>query len=367
MIKFLDLHKINSRFKVPFEKRFKEIMDSGYYIKGKEVADFQSHFAEYCGVKCCIGVANGLDALTLIFRAYIELGKLDIGDKVLVPANTYIASILAIVNSGLEPVFIEPDESSFNISPNEITKNISSDIKAILAVHLYGQLADMDAINVIANSHNVLVIEDAAQAHGATQASTKKKAGSLSDAAGFSFYPAKNLGALGDAGAVTTNDESLAQCIELLHNYGSHKKYHNRYIGVNSRLDELQAAFLDIKLKYLESDNMRRRDIAKSYLNNIKNTKIRLPLYDGTDNHVFHLFVVRVDDKVDFIEHLENSDIEYLLHYPVPPHKQEALSNYSHLKLPITEAIHKSVVSIPISPVMSDYDVNVVISVLNQY
>jgi len=367
MVKFLHLHKINSRFQKQFEEKLKTVLDSGQLIKGQEVATFETDFAQYCGTDYCIGVANGLDALTLIFKAYIQLGRLHHGDEVLVPANTYIASILAVINSGLTPVFIEPEITTFNISSTEITKNITSKTKAILAVHLYGQVAAMAAINSIAKHHNLLVIEDAAQAHGAIDTVSQKKAGNLSDAAGFSFYPAKNLGALGDAGAVTTNDSALARCIKLLHNYGSHKKYRNTYVGVNSRLDELQAAFLNIKLTYLDADNERRRQIAKAYLEGIKNPKIGLPFYDGSKNHVFHLFVVRVANRSTFLQHLDHNAIEYVLHYPIPPHKQQALVDYNHLDLPITEAIHTSVVSIPISPVMREADVATVIAILNRY
>nr|WP_321236277.1 DegT/DnrJ/EryC1/StrS family aminotransferase [uncultured Psychroserpens sp.] len=367
MIKFLDLNKINARFEDEFSSRFKTFLGSGFYIKGSEVKNFEHSFAKYCGTKHCIGVANGLDALTLIFRAYIELGKLNENDEVIVPANTYIASILAILNSGLKPVLVEPNEATYNISPSEIEKHLTPQTKAILAVHLYGQLADMQAINIIATDNNLLVVEDAAQAHGAVSTSENKKAGHLSHAAGFSFYPTKNLGALGDAGAITTNDDELAACIKLLHNYGSSVKYVNEKIGVNSRLDELQATFLNVKLKYLDEDNTIRRRIVKRYLNEIENPKIELPFYDYSDNHVFHVFVVRVEDRTQFISYLEEKEIGYLIHYPIPPHHQKALLPYKSLYLPITEAIHETVVSIPLSPVMTSNEIEIIINALNLY
>ena len=367
MIPFLDLHKVNARFEDEYHSKFKSFLNSGYYILGSEVKSFETNFSSYCGVNHCVGVANGLDALTLIFKAYIELGKLQQNDEILVPANTYIASILSVINAGLKPVFVEPDEATFNISPSEIEKHITPKVKGILVVHLYGQLADMTRINTIAKNHNLLVVEDAAQAHGAISDSEEKKAGNLSDAAGFSFYPSKNLGALGDAGAVTTNDSELVEKIRILRNYGSSKKYVNDILGINSRLDELQAAFLDIKLKYLDEDNTRRRAIASLYLNGITNEKIQLPYYNNSENHVFHVFVVRVENREEFIAYLERNRIGYLIHYPIPPHKQKALSTYKTLSLPVTESIHQTVVSLPISPVMTNEDVQTIINALNHY
>ena len=366
MIKFLDLHKINARFQDEFLTQFQAFLDSGRYILGKSVSYFEVNFAQYCGTKYCIGTANGLDALTLIFKGYIELGKLKLGDGVLVPANTYIASILSVINAGLKPILVEPDDKTFNISPSEIEKHITPNSKAILAVHLYGQLADMDAIRRIADKHRLLVVEDAAQAHGA-QTKANIKAGNLSNAAAFSFYPTKNLGALGDAGAVTTNEEDLAEYVSIARNYGSSKKYVNLIIGFNSRLDELQAAILNIKLKALDKDNSRRRQIAKQYLSEIKNEKIELPFYDGSKTHIFHVFVVRVNDRKHFIDYLKKNAVGCLTHYPIAPHKQKALDSYKHFVLPITEAIHQSVVSIPISPIMTKEEVNTVINVVNAY
>ena len=367
MIKFLDLNKINSKYEDAFTSGFQSFLKTGYYIRGAEVDMFESSFAGYCGTKHCIGVGNGLDALTLIFKGYIELGKLKAGDGVMIPANTYIATILSVVNSGLKPVFVEPDEATFNMSPSEILKHTKPSVKAILVVHLYGQLANMSKINQIAQQHNMLVIEDAAQAHGAESVSEDKKAGNLSHAAGFSFYPTKNLGALGDAGAVTTNDDELAACIKLLHNYGSSKKYVNENIGINSRLDELQASFLNVKLKDLDQHNERRRDIAKQYLKRINNPKITLPFYDGSNNHVFHVFVIRVADRTHFTNYLKQKEIGYLIHYPIAPHHQKALSSYKSLYLPITERIHDTVISIPMSPVLTNDEIETIINALNLY
>lgn len=367
MVEFLNLTRINERFETEFSKAYKSFLQSGRYILGQEVLKFERAFANYCDTQHCIGVANGLDALTLIFKAYIHLDKLKAGDEIIVPSNTYIASILAIINSGLRPVFVEPDEKTFNISAKEIVKHLGSQTKAILVVHLYGQLADMKAIKAIAKKNGLLIVEDAAQAHGTKMKSSSQKAGNLGDAAGFSFYPTKNLGALGDAGAVTTNDEELANTIKLLRNYGSSKKYINDIIGYNSRLDELQATFLNIKLKQLDADNAMRRNIAKRYLSEINNPLIKLPFYDGTENHVFHVFVVRVENREKFMGYLKSNGIGCLIYYPVVPHKQDALSDYSHLKLPISENMHRSVVSIPLSPVMTDDEVSEVIKKMNRY
>lgn len=365
MIKFLDLQKINAEYKDEFQKKFQNFLDSGWYILGNEVKVFETNFAAYCSTKHCIGVANGLDALILIFRAYKELRKLKSGDEVIVPANTYIASIIAILQNDLVPVLVEPNIETYNIDPEEIAKHITPKTKAILAVHLYGQLADMNAINQLAKEHNLLVIEDAAQAHGAEL--NGSKAGKLSDASGFSFYPGKNLGALGDAGAITTNDDALAKTLFALRNYGSEEKYKNEFIGLNSRLDEIQAGFLNIKLADLDAQNQRRREIAKRYLSEIKNEKIVLPFYDDSVNHVFHLFVIRTSDRKQLQEYLEKHQIQTLIHYPIAPHKQKALESFSHLSLPITEKIHREVLSIPLSHVLLDAEVSEIINRLNQY
>lgn len=366
MIKFLDLQKINNRFKDEFEASFSNSLEDSYYILGHNVSNFESEFASYCGTKFCIGTANGLDALTLILKGYIQLGKLKKGDKVIVPANTFIATILSVLHADLVPVLVEPDPNTYNISVKAIEENLDDEVKAIIMVHLYGQLCDVATIKQLISDTNILLIEDAAQAHGAIT-ENKFKAGNLSDAAAFSFYPSKNLGALGDGGAVTTNDDELVNLIKLLRNYGSTEKYTNKIIGFNSRLDDIQAAFLNIKLTALNDDNYKRRAIAKTYLKGIVNPKIKLPFYDGSKNHVFYAFVVEVEDRQGFIKFLDLHKIEWLIHYPIPPHQQEALSHFAGLKLPITEIIHKKVISLPISPVMTDVEVNMVIGVLNSY
>lgn len=369
MIKFLDLQKINQQYQEQFQQKMELVLDKGWFILGDEVRAFESNFADYCGSSHCIGVGNGFDALVLIFRGYIQLGKLQKGDEVIVPANTYIASILAILQADLVPVLVEPKLETYNINPDLIQNKISSKTKAILAVHLYGQLAEMEAINAIAKQNNLLVIEDAAQSHGAV--SNHKKAGNLSDAVAFSFYPGKNLGALGDAGAITTNDDALAKVIFALRNYGSEQKYHNEYIGVNSRLDEIQAAFLNVKLPHLDSENKIRQSIAKRYLAEIKNEKLILPTWDLSGNHVFHLFVVRTAERDKLQVYLKDNNIETILHYPIPPHQQKAFasetSGWNSLSFLITEKIHREVLSLPISPVMNNDEVDYVIKILNQY
>ena len=366
MIKFLDLHKINESYKADFHEKLEKVLQRGWFVLGDEVKTFETHFANYCGTKYGIGVGNGLDALTLIFKGYIQLGKLKKGDEVLVPANTYIASILAIIQADLVPVLVEPKLKTYNIDSELIFKKITSKTTAILAVHLYGQLADMNVISDIAKQNNLLVIEDAAQAHGAENESGLK-AGNLGNAAGFSFYPGKNLGALGDGGAVTTNDDALAKVLFSLRNYGSEIKYYNDFIGVNSRLDELQAAFLNVKLPHLDNDNEKRRAIAKRYLSEIKNHKIILPDWAANSNHVFHLFVIRTVNRNDLQDFLLKKGIETMIHYPIPPHKQKALSEWNPLSFPITEQIHQEVVSLPISPVMPMEQVDSVIQILNEY
>ena len=365
MIKFLDLQQINAPYAAAFREKLDEALRKGWFILGDEVRRFEADYATYCGVPHCIGVANGLDALTLIFKSYIELGRLQPGDEVIVPANTYIASIIAVMQAGLTPILVEPDAGTFNLDPSKITEKITPKTKAVLAVHLYGQLCDMHAIVGIAKSHQLLVVEDAAQAHGA--AIGGKKAGSFGDAAGFSFYPGKNLGALGDAGAVTTRDDALAAMVKSLRNYGSETKYYNDYIGVNSRLDEVQAAFLNAKLPNLDASNQDRKTVAEYYRENISNDKIHLPFHAGGDNHVFHQFVIRTAHRDELQAFLKQNGIETLIHYPVPPHKQKALSGWSHLSFPITEQIHREVLSLPISPVMTPDDVAHITNILNQY
>ncbi|MCW1147624.1 DegT/DnrJ/EryC1/StrS family aminotransferase [Flavobacterium lacisediminis] len=366
MIHFLNLKKLNQPFETAFEKKMKQFLEGGWYILGNEVKQFETDFATYCRTKHCTGVGNGLDALVLIFKAYVHLGKLNKGDEVIVPANTYIASILAVLQADLVPVLVEPRLETFNINPEEIEAKITSKTKAILPVHLYGQLAEMKAINEIAQKHNLLVIEDAAQAHG-SQFSENEKAGNLSHAAGFSFYPGKNLGALGDAGAITTNDDALAEVLFSMRNYGSKVKYENEIIGVNSRLDELQAAFLNIKLKQLDSENEFRRSMAKRYLSEIKNDKIIMPSWDLSQNHVFHLFVIRTSNRTDLQNYLNENGIETMIHYPIPPHKQKAMECWNLLEFPITEKIHNEVLSIPLNSGLKASEIQHIITTLNNY
>lgn len=369
MISFLDLKEINASYRSELIEACARVIDSGWYICGQELQQFEKEFAEYCGTRHCIGVANGLDALTLVLRAWKEMGKLKEGDEVLVPANTYIASILAITENRLTPVLVEPDEGTYNICPSKAEAAITSKTRAILAVHLYGQLADMPTLLDLAQKHNLLVLEDSAQAHGA--AINGRKAGNWGDASGFSFYPGKNLGALGDAGAVTTSDDELAQTLRALRNYGSHKKYENIYKGVNSRLDEIQAAMLRVKLKYLDAETQRRREIAIAYARGISNPELLQPIaknstLESLQNHVFHLYVVRAKARDAFQAHLAAAGIQTLIHYPIPPHKQQAYAEWNARAYPLTEVIHQEVLSLPISPVMTDDQVEAVIAACNR-
>jgi len=365
MIQFLNLKKLNQPFEVAFQQKMKQFLDGGWYILGSEVKTFETNFASYCGAKHCIGVGNGLDALVLIFKAYIKLGKLQKGDEVIIPANTYIASVLAVMQADLVPVLIEPRLETYTIDSEKIEAKITPKTKAILPVHLYGQLCEMKVINSIAKKHNLLVVEDAAQAHGAMWNGIK--AGNFGNAAGFSFYPGKNLGALGDAGAITTNDDALAEVLFSMRNYGSKVKYENEIIGVNSRLDELQAAFLNIKLGHLDAENESRRTIAIRYLSEIKNDKIVLPQWDESNNHVFHLFVIRTDNRLVLQNYLKECGVETMIHYPIPPHKQKALATWNHLSLPITEQIHNEVLSIPMNSSLTNDEIDQIIQKLNQY
>jgi len=346
------------------------VIDSGWYVQGQEVKAFEQEFSAYCDTTYCVGLANGLDALVLTLRAWKEMGKLQEGDEVIVPANTYIASVLAITENRLKPVLVEPDERSFNLCPDRVRAAITPKTKAIVVVHLYGQLAPMKKMMAIAEEHQLLVLEDSAQAHGAVVGG--KRAGNLGHASGFSFYPGKNLGALGDAGAMTTNDPELAQTVRALGNYGSHKKYENLYQGINSRLDEMQAALLRVKLQHLDAETRVRKEIAVAYAQGIKNPLIRMPIdCDATlqtlGHHVFHLFVVRVKQRATFQAHLKAAGIGTLIHYPIPPHQQQAYKAYSGLQLPLTEAIHQEVVSLPMGPTMTTEQVQQVIVACNNY
>lgn len=365
MIPFLDLKKINEPYETAFQEKLKSVLENGWYILGNEVETFEKAFAEYCHSNHCIGVGNGFDALVLIFKGYIELGKLQKGDEVIVPANTYIASILAILQADLVPVLVEPRLETYNINPDLIQEKITPKTKAILAVHLYGQLAEMEKINEIAVQNDLIIVEDAAQAHGAEN--QQSKINNLKSTIAYSFYPGKNLGCLGDGGAITTNDSGLAKALYSLRNYGSEKKYHNEYIGVNSRLDELQAGFLNMKLPNLDSDNEKRRAVAKRYLAEIKNDKITLPFWDFSDNHVFHLFVIRTKNRTHLQEYLAQNNIQTVIHYPIPPHKQKAFLGWNNLSFPITEKIHQEVLSLPMSPILTEAEVDFIIEILNQY
>ncbi len=361
MVEFLPLGRINERFRNEIDTAIKETLDSGWYLFGKQNEEFETEFAKYCDTSYCVGCGNGLDALRLIIKAY-GFGN---NDEIIAPANTYIASILAISENHCKPILVEPDLTTFNINPDLIEEKITPRTKAIMVVHLYGQAAEMDKILDIAKRYNLKVIEDCAQAHGALYKG--KKVGSFGDASGFSFFPGKNLGCLGDGGCVTTNDEQLALKIKALGNYGSHIKYHNLYIGLNSRLDTIQAGILRVKLKHLDSDNQRRKEIAKIYQDNINNAKLKLPYAIDKDSHVWHLFVIQTDKRDEFQEHCTKKGIQTIIHYPIPPHKQECYKELNTLNYPITEKIHKQVLSLPISPVMTDDEIQKVINACNEW
>jgi dTDP-4-amino-4,6-dideoxygalactose transaminase len=348
-----------------FANAFTRFLNSGRYILGNETNTFEKEYADYCGVKNCIGVANGLDALTLIFKAYKNLGILKNGDEIIVPANTYIASILAITANQLVPVLVEPDINNYNINPTLIEEKISPLTKAVLVVHLYGRCADMPEINLIAKKNGLVVIEDAAQAQGAML--ENEKVGAFGDAAGHSFYPGKNLGALGDAGAVTTDNDELAAMVRLLRNYGSSKKYFHEVEGFNSRLDELQAAFLRKKLPALDNENQRRGSIADFYISSIKNTEIILPARGLAKTNVWHIFPVLCKTRNHLQEWLSLNGIETICHYPIPPHKQRAYKEWNHLSFPITERIHEEELSIPLYPALLKEEQQYIVDILNQY
>ena len=369
MIPFLDLKKINQQYREELIAACTRVIDSGWYIGGKELEQFEQNFAEYCGVKFAIGVANGLDALILTLRAWKELGQLQEGDEVIVPSNTYIASILAITANNLTPVLVEPDLATYNIDPAKIEEAITAKTKVILPVHLYGQLAAMSDIMHIAKNHNLLVLEDSAQSHGAQIQG--KKAGNWGDAAGFSFYPGKNLGALGDAGAITTNNAELAQTLKALRNYGSHEKYKNLFVGVNSRLDEMQAAILDVKLKHLDEETQNRRQIANLYMAGINNPIIELPKVNkdvlNDQQHVWHVFVIRSKHRIELQKYLAESGIQTLIHYPIPPHKQQAYEEWNDLSYPVSEQIHAEILSLPMGPTLTVEDAEKVIQLCNEF
>lgn len=365
MVDFLNLKKINERQKNELVSAVERVIDSGWYIMGEELQAFEREFANFCQVKYSLGVANGLDALTLVLRAWKEMGKLKDGDEVIVQGNTYIASVLAITENNLVPVLVEPDRSTFNLNAANVIAAISNKTKAILPVHLYGRIAPMKEIMDIAREHSLLVLEDCAQSHGAQIEG--KKAGCWGDAAGFSFYPGKNLGALGDAGAITTNDKDLYEVVKALRNYGSEEKYLNLYKGVNSRLDEIQAAMLRVKLKMLNHDIHIRQRIAQRYLSEIKNPLLELPYVEFMDNHVWHLFVLKTENREKLQIWLKQHGIESLIHYPIPPHKQQAFKEIVGLSLPLTEELHTQVLSIPMDPTMAEDDISLVINALNGF
>ena len=365
MIRYCDLKEINDRYEPLLTEAVTRAAQSGWYIRGKEGERFEKAFAGYCGCKHCIGTGNGLDALTIILKAYCELGAMQPGDEVIVPANTYIATILSIIEAGLKPVLCEPSAASCNIDATLIEALITERTRAIMPVHLYGLVAEMDAICEIATKHSLKVIEDSAQAHGAVYKG--KRTGSLGDAAAFSFYPGKNLGALGDGGAITTNDSRLADVARAIANYGSHTKYVNIYRGVNSRLDEIQAAALTVKLQHLDADNARRREIARQYINDIDNPFITLPAGESGGNNVYHIFAITTPHRGKLQKHLLEQGIETLIHYPIPPHKQAALCEFSHLSLPITEHIHACELSLPCHQAMCDNEVKRVIEAVNSF
>ena len=371
MIPFLDLKEINAQYRNELIEACTRVIDSGWYIAGNELETFEQSFAEYCGTKHAIGVANGLDALILTLRAWKELGKLKDGDEIIVPSNTYIASILAISANNLTPVLVEPDLATYNLCPIKTEQAITNKTRVILPVHLYGQITNMPAIMDIAKKHDLLVLEDSAQAHGASI--DGKKVGNWGDASGFSFYPGKNLGALGDAGAVTTNDDELANTLRALRNYGSHEKYKNLFQGVNSRLDEIQAAMLSVKLKHLDDEIKRRREVASAYAKGIKNPLITLPIDDqATDvanfeQHVWHVFVIRCEKRDELQKYLQEQGIQTLIHYPIPPHKQEAYTELKDKNYLISELIHEQVLSLPIGPTVSNQEVQSVIEACNLF
>ena len=372
MIKYLDLKAINSLHDAELRAAVNRVMDSGWYLKGEATQQFEQHYADYIGTKYCIGCGNGLDALTLIFRAYIEMGVMAPGDEVIVPANTYIASILAITECGLKPVLVEPSIETLQIDDTLIEQAITPRTRAIMIVHLYGRCAYTDRIGDICRNHGLKLIEDNAQSHGCTYLTphspllTPRKTGSLGHAAAHSFYPTKNLGALGDAGAVTTDDKSLAEVIRSIGNYGSSRKYVFDYKGRNSRIDEIQAAILDVKLRYLDVENQKRKQIAALYINKVNNPLIRIPQCDDRDC-VWHIFPVLCEHRDRLQQYLKDNGVETQIHYPVPPHKQRCYSEWNHLSFPITERIHREELSIPCNQAMKNEEVDEIINLLNSF
>jgi len=364
-IPFLSLKDITDKYSNEIHEAVSRVIDSGWYLQGKENAAFEEHYAQYIGTKYAVGCANGLDALVWILRAYMELGVMAPGDEVIVPANTYIASILAITENNLVPVLVEPDIATYQINDSKIEATITPKTKAVMIVHLYGQCAYTEKIGQICKQYNLKLIEDNAQAHGCMY--DGKKTGSLGDAAGHSFYPTKNLGALGDSGAVTTDDGALAGAIRAIANYGSSKKYVFKYKGRNSRLDEIQAAVLDVKLKHLDEDNNLRKQIAKKYIDEIKNPNIVLPIVKDWSSNVFHIFPIRTGRRDELQAYLTDRGVQTQIHYPIPPHKQECYREWNSLSFPITERIHNEELSLPISSTLRDEQVQFVVDMVNQW
>ena len=383
MIKFLDLKGITDLYADEIKQAVNSVIDSGWYLQGNANKQFEANYARYIGTKHCVGVANGLDALIWIYRAYIEMGVMQPGDEVLVPANTYIASILAITENGLKPVLVEPDIDTLEMDDRLIEQAITPRTKSILIVHLYGRCAYTERIGELCRQYNLRLVEDNAQAHGCSYSIENgklkiennesaanfifKKTGSLGDAAGHSFYPGKNLGALGDGGAVTTNDSELADCIRALANYGSQRKYVFRYKGRNSRLDEIQAAILDVKLRHLDADNRRRQQIARYYYEHISNPLITLPRQMPDANNVYHIFPILCPERDRLQQYLTAQGIQTLIHYPIPPHKQECYKEWNTMNLPVTEQIHQQELSMPISQVLTDQEVREIVGILNTF
>jgi len=365
MIKFLDLHKINAQYTDEIKSAIARVVDSGWYLLGKEVTAFETSYASYIGSKHCIGVANGLDALRLILKAYMEIGVMKEGDEIIVPANTYIATILAITDNRLVPVLVEPNIDTYQIDDTLIEKAITNRTKAIMIVHLYGQCAYTPKIGAICKEHHLKLIEDNAQAHGCMF--EHRVTGSIGDAAGHSFYPGKNLGALGDAGAVTTNDAKLAEIIRSIANYGSTKKYECDFQGLNSRMDEIQAAILRMKLNDLDEAIKKRREVARYYIENIHHPDLILPKISDWNAHVFHLFTIRTAKRNELQHYLTEQGIQTQIHYPIPPHKQACYSMWNGLHLPITERIHEEELSLPISPVMTLDEISKVAETVNGF
>lgn len=365
MIKFLDLQKVTASHGKEIKEAVSRVIDKGWYLQGEENEKFEAAYSKFIGTDHTIGCANGLDALIWIFRAYIEMGVLRPGDEILVPANTYIASILAISENGLVPVLIDPDPDTYQINGDLIDNAITDRTKAVMIVHLYGQCAYTEKINEVCKKYGLLLIEDNAQAHGCRYG--ERRTGSLGDAAAHSFYPGKNLGALGDGGAVTTDNEELAGIIRSLANYGSSRKYVFKYKGRNSRLDEIQAAVLDVKLKYLDEDNAKRREVAKRYMEGITNPAVKLPAIKDWNAHVFHIFPLMTRRRDELQQYLENNGIQTLIHYPIPPHKQECYKEWAGLSLPVSEKLHSEELSLPVSPVMTEEEVDTIIKVINSW